>query len=165
MTMSPGWYPDQAGAPLEREWDGSKWTGATRPVAKPASAAPVKQKLELTLFGRVLALAGAMAGIILLVVAFVMLTPAGDAGGGSSDRYDADNQYEAIAQCESRIERLLKAPATADFNSSASGGGTWTVTGTVDSENSFGAQIRSTYQCTVVNNGNGTLTTTVDSLD
>lgn len=75
-----------------------------------------------------------------------------------------NTSYEAIAQCEGRVEDLLKAPATAQFDSSASGGGPWIVVGAVDSENSFGALVRSTYQCTVTISGESA-TTTVDYLE
>jgi len=82
---------------------------------------------------------------------------------GGDDDYDMNNEYEAVSQCEARVEKLLKAPSTAQFDSSATGSGTWTVTGTVDAENSFGASVRSSYGCTVVmNNDEGTATTTVD---
>ncbi|MWV50048.1 hypothetical protein GRS96_12290 [Rathayibacter sp. VKM Ac-2803] len=104
----------------------------------------------------------------LVLVGVVVLAFAGCIKGISeisSESDSGDNQYEAIAQCEARIERLLKAPATAEFDSSATGGGTWKVTGSVDAENSFGATLRSNYACTVVVNGDGRLTTTVDSFD
>jgi hypothetical protein len=39
MTQAvAGWYPDPAGGPLSRWWDGRQWTDATQPV--PAYAAP-----------------------------------------------------------------------------------------------------------------------------
>lgn len=85
-------------------------------------------------------------------------------GAANREPYDGNNEYEAIAQCEDRIERLLKSPSTADFNSNATGSGTWTVTGTVDSENGFGAMIRSDFQCTVIISGDKA-TTTVDYLE
>lgn len=69
-----------------------------------------------------------------------------------------------MAQCESRIESLLKAPSTAEFDSQATGSGTWTVTGTVVAENSFGAMVRSSYQCTVVIDGDRAFTS-VDFLE
>lgn len=35
---SPGWYPDPAGLPLQRYFDGSGWTDHTAPVVRePAS--------------------------------------------------------------------------------------------------------------------------------
>jgi hypothetical protein len=35
--MQPGWYPDQGGAPIERYWDGSSWTGHSRPAQLPGA--------------------------------------------------------------------------------------------------------------------------------
>lgn len=86
---------------------------------------------------------------------------------GSMRSGDRNHDREAIAQCEARIEKLLKSPSTADFDSHASalGSDRWEVAGTVDAENSFGATVRASYGCTVVINDNGTATTTVDHLD
>lgn len=39
MSMKPGWYTDQGGEPLEREWDGQRWTGATRPRRESVASA------------------------------------------------------------------------------------------------------------------------------
>lgn len=49
------------------------------------------------------------------------------------------------------VERLLKAPASAQFGeaSAARKGDSWLVVGTVDSQNGFGAMIRSEYLCDV----------------
>ncbi|QYM63489.1 hypothetical protein [Microbacterium sp. Se5.02b] len=69
---------------------------------------------------------------------------------GDDDDYDVNNSSVAIRHCEDAIKERLKAPATAEFVSAATGSGTWTVSGTVDAENSFGAKLRSTYQCSVV---------------
>jgi hypothetical protein len=86
--------------------------------------------------------------------------------GGSKSDYDSDTSYEAIAQCEAAIKERLKAPSTADFNSSAVGGGTWTVTGTVDAENSFGAKVRTNYQCSVIiDNEKDTARVRIDSFE
>lgn len=87
--------------------------------------------------------------------------------GGGNMQDDAHHDLESIAQCEARIGEMLKAPATADFHSSttAAGDGQWTVTGTVDAENSFGATVRASYGCTVVMNDDSTATTTVDYFD
>ncbi|WP_336632856.1 MULTISPECIES: hypothetical protein [unclassified Microbacterium] len=73
------------------------------------------------------------------------------AAATSSKRdYNANTSFEAIAQCETAIKEKLKAPTTADFSSTATGSGTWTVVGAVDAENSFGAKVRSHYQCSVI---------------
>lgn len=60
----------------------------------------------------------------------------------------AGNSREAVAQCEGFADKRLKSPATADYDLSASESDDgWTVTGTVDSENAFGAQVRSDVTC------------------
>jgi hypothetical protein len=75
---------------------------------------------------------------------------------------DPDNdRYSARAGCQEFVERRLKAPSSADFSdwSEAGGAGRWTVTGTVDSENSFGAKLprRSCARCTLtVTSGSST---------
>ncbi len=57
---------------------------------------------------------------------------------------------ESIVACEDAVEQLLRAPATASFSSTASGSDRVVVDGYVDSENGFGALVRSDFQCTVV---------------
>ncbi|WP_437582746.1 hypothetical protein ACSAGD_10790 [Paramicrobacterium sp. CJ85] len=81
---------------------------------------------------------------------------------GEQDRYGTPT--EASMYCEDAVRDQLKAPDTAEFDTSATGSGTYTVTGTVDSENSFGAMLRSDFQCTVVIDGD-TQRTTLDSLE
>lgn len=72
-------------------------------------------------------------------VGFLASMCGGDGGSGSSD---ADG-YGAESVCEDWVRDKLKAPATADFdNEEISGSGPWTITGTVDAQNGFGAQIR-----------------------
>lgn len=56
--------------------------------------------------------------------------------------------WEAEQHCEDFAEKRLKAPGSAEFDLTATGGPTYyTVTGTVDSENSFGAMLRSDLTC------------------
>jgi hypothetical protein len=56
--------------------------------------------------------------------------------------------------CKDFVKDRLKSPSSADFSATSSAGtGTVTVTGVVDSDNSFGASLRSTYTCTVVDQG------------
>jgi hypothetical protein len=62
---------------------------------------------------------------------------------------DADG---AATMCEEYVTDRLKAPATADFPGGAHVSSTadeWTVVASVDSENGFGAMIRTDYVCTV----------------
>jgi len=64
-------------------------------------------------------------------------------------------KFSAEFQCKQAIESRLKAPSTADWTGPATGlwkdhAGYFLVTYTVDAQNSFGAKLRSSYQCQVV---------------
>lgn len=76
----------------------------------------------------------------------------------------ADKQFEAKTACENQVKDRLKSPSTAKFNSDVTGVGPFTVTGTVDSENSFGATLRSSFQCTVKVHAD-TTSTRIDNLN
>lgn len=96
-------------------------------------------------------------GCLVIVGAIILIgvigAIVGAVGGSKQKPYDPNWSGEAIAQCEDLVKENLKAPSTAEFDTSATGDGTWTVTGTVDAENSFGAMLRSEFQCTVVVSG------------
>jgi hypothetical protein len=73
---------------------------------------------------------------------------------------EPDIEADAIAACEASITDMLKSPGSAEFDTSASEvSSSWTVTGTVDSQNGFGALLRSEFRCYVDGE-----TTTVDYL-
>lgn len=60
----------------------------------------------------------------------------------------------ATAACEGFVKERLRAPASAQFPSQGrdvapQGGGRYTVRGVVDSQNGFGALVRSEYACSV----------------
>lgn len=71
---------------------------------------------------------------------------------------DAD---EAADRCRAEITSRLKAPSTAEYSgeqvSEEKGdfGTYYTVTGSVDAQNGFGAQIRSSYSCRLTLNSDG----------
>lgn len=67
---------------------------------------------------------------------------------GSSGK-DEPEQYDAIYYCKEFVKDKLKAPSTAKFsNESASGSGSsWTSTGIVESQNSFGGMVQTRYSC------------------
>lgn len=71
--------------------------------------------------------------------------------GSCSSEPDAPDEYGARDVCEQFVEKRLKAPATAEFENTATtqAGDEWTVEGDVDAENGFGALIRNHYVCTV----------------
>ena len=81
--------------------------------------------------------AGIAVAAVIVVVLIAALTASNEPG-----------ESDARSECESFVDARLKAPATADYNLVASQDGEqWTVTGTVDSENGFGAKIRSDVTC------------------
>lgn len=66
------------------------------------------------------------------------------------------SKVEAYVYCKMLVRNSLKAPATAVFPRESytdvtvdQGGGRYSVRSYVDAENSFGALIRSRYECTV----------------
>lgn len=89
------------------------------------------------------------------VVAAIALSASLAACGGGSDTAD---QVGAYRSCERAVEASLKAPATADFSGYSGStitadGEVYSVSGYVDSENSFGANVRSTWDCQVRSTG------------
>lgn len=73
-------------------------------------------------------------------------------GDSDADEPSGPTNEAAIDVCEQSIEEKLKAPATASFSgATATNPGSdledFEVTGFVDAENSFGANIRSTWWC------------------
>lgn len=70
--------------------------------------------------------------------------------GGTEDSFSAERA------CNNFVQDRLKSPSTAHFNADTStkSGDTWTVSGSVDSENGFGANLRSTFTCTMTVSGN-----------
>jgi hypothetical protein len=94
-------------------------------------------------------------GVLLLVAVLYGCGSAlgDDSGSGSGD--DSVDRFTAEVMCERFVEDNLKSPSTAEFDSTGSGAGKhWTVTGTVDSENSFGAMMRNDYSCELTYEGN-----------
>lgn len=62
-----------------------------------------------------------------------------------------DQSTNAEVMCEQFINKQLKAPATAKYPKpeTSKDGATYTVKGGVDSENSFGALVRTPYTCVI----------------
>ena len=69
-TVPPGWYPDPAGAPDERYWDGGSWTGYVRKAPqpeRPLTALPARAAVV----GLVGLAAGAVPAVVLSVIFYL----------------------------------------------------------------------------------------------
>lgn len=89
-------------------------------------------------------------GIVLALVAIVGICVART--NTKHEPTSEDKQADAKRACQEKfIPDQLKAPATAKYSGvTVSGlGGTYTVTGAVDSQNAFGALVRATFTCSV----------------
>lgn len=97
--------------------------------------------------------------IILLCVVGIVIATSGDEEE-PADPVSADRKINAEVMCEQFIEKRLKAPATAEYTDpeTSKAGASYTVKGAVDSENGFGAKIRTPYVCVVKDNGDDTWT-------
>lgn len=89
-----------------------------------------------------------------IVIVFFTLAPVGCTmanlnHGGASDWEPTTREARGI--CEDWVRDKLKAPATAHFQDGAESGaaGRYTIAGTVDAENSFGADVRTSWSCTI----------------
>jgi hypothetical protein len=84
-------------------------------------------------------------GLALLIIPFVagMIFGGGD-GGGSNSRDAA-----LVVACQSVVKNNLKSPSTAKFVGVPKSDGTY-IRGEVDAQNSFGATIRNSFRCTII---------------
>ncbi len=76
-----------------------------------------------------------------------------------------DPSSQVVVACREWVREKLRAPGTADFAGELAvqdAVGRWTVTGSVDSENAFGALLRSTWTCTATRDRDTTTLVSVD---
>lgn len=94
--------------------------------------------------------------ILALIFTIWVMSEIGSCGSGST--YKADPEIEAFTYGTGFVEKVLKAPSTADFCGYSdatiypSGAG-YIVSGWVDAQNSYGAMIRSTFSVTLHQSG------------
>jgi hypothetical protein len=108
--------------------------------------------------GCTLSCMGCLGIIVVLVVAFFVYSATRDRSGDEA----RDQPVLAQIACENAVKNSLKAPSTAKFTGTQASatGSSYRVTGAVDAENSFGAALRNTFECSVTFSGD-TATATV----
>jgi hypothetical protein len=132
----------------EEEYDrilNTKKTATTKPVKKPMTEGDQ--------------VATGCGVFVLIGICFMIWLSSGTPGcaGGSSSRPSpsSDDALTAWTMAQSFVERHLKAPSTAKYPWGYSdrvkslGGGRYLVNAYVDSQNSFGAQLRSNFTATL----------------
>ena len=78
---------------------------------------------------------------IVIIVIFSIIGGMAGSGGSGTDGL--------VVACQQVVKKNLKSPSSASFVGVPVANGN-IITGQVDAENSFGAQIRSTFQCTII---------------
>lgn len=82
------------------------------------------------------------------------------AGCGTRDPSEGGNETMAFVMCQKPITNQLRSPSSSIFpnlgtsgvSSTHLGGGTYLVVGYVDSQNGFGAMLRSEWSCKIKEN-------------
>jgi hypothetical protein len=147
--------------------DGQVWTGST--WTWPAAVAG-QEKVERTWWRRnrnglavVLVLGIVLVGAIVWITGGYGGRGATSTAGGQPDQGD---ELGAWVVCQQQMDEMLKAPATAEYPSRSEvsirkSGGTYTVRGWVDSQNGFGALVRTDFICTAISTGGDNYRVTV----
>lgn len=162
-TPNAGWHPDPADPNLDRWWDGRQWTDRTRPRGTTAATATEARNGKR--------LAAIAAGVLVLIGIGFFVKSIGDqpseeeqaaaAAASTSREAASDRAYQeqllltrAEMTCQELVTGSLKSPGTAEFvdvTTKARPDGKVVTTGSVDSQNGFGALIRSSFTCTTQN--------------
>lgn len=90
-------------------------------------------------------------GCLALIAAPVLLMGGCFAATLTSDPSTGDPIGEVLDACRDAVTAQLRAPSTADFPDDeryGTSGDRYTVRGSVDAQNAFGAQIRTAWVCT-----------------
>ncbi|WP_284536317.1 hypothetical protein [Nocardioides sp. T2.26MG-1] len=89
-----------------------------------------------------------MRTLVPMLVAVTLLGATGCSAGSD----DGGGEAGAKDVCQQFVGKRLKSPGSADFSGETvteNTDGSWTVSGDVDSQNSFGGLVRNSYTCKV----------------
>jgi hypothetical protein len=98
------------------------------------------------------------AGIFLVIFIFMLRACASDSETASKPEVKANDKILALIMSHDFVKQLLKAPSTAEFSNNEShvtsisttlGHEVYDVRSYVDSENSYGAKLRTWYTCRI----------------
>lgn len=169
MKTQSGWYWHKNQPDSVRYWNGSAWgrpvprsslnsdpvfhaetgkelTRNTVVTGVPADALPPRHPASRAsgVLGDTNSWPRAILGFVVLIVISIWLFT-------SCNQAQEPSSTEAGLVCEGFVKSRLKSPATANFSSTTaySSGEGYTATTTVDSQNSFGATLRSKWTCEV----------------
>lgn len=159
-TPNAGWHPDPADPNLDRWWDGRQWTDRTRPRGTTAATATEARNGKH--------IGAIVLGILAVIGIGFFVKSIGDqpseedqaaaAAASSSRTAAADREYQerlfltqVEMSCQELVTDSLKSPSTADFvnvTTKRRPDNKIVTTGSVDSQNGFGATVRSSFTCT-----------------
>ncbi len=159
MSSHPGWFTHPSNTNLQIYWNGQQWSGsrlksqakpgdpiypegAQLPAAPPGwNEMPKPAKRPMGCFGFILIAVGVVVAIVIALNVYGSFR--------NANPTDEDKQAESQVACENVVKNGLKSPSTASFSNETATGtdGQYTVTGDVDSQNSFGAMIRNHFTC------------------
>ena len=120
--------------------------------SRPTASKPAKKKTSPGTWGCLV--------LIVLAVIWFMVGDF-DSGSSTSSTPASHSGVEAYGMCRDFVRDRLKAPSTAKFARISTnyitdlGSGSYRVRAYVDSQNSFGAQLRTEYTCEVKHQGGG----------
>lgn len=156
-----GWYPHPGDPSRNLYWDGARFLDA--PPGEVAQAAGTEPPLseadqmraafnEPPDYSRRPRAGTVAKWVVVLAVAGLFVWVVTLDWSGSPEKPDG---LGAQVICHDFVKDVLKSPSTADFSDESFTGSSpvWTVRGQVDSENSFGAKVRSSYVCKVKSTG------------
>lgn len=100
--------------------------------------------------GQKAAIGCAWGGLAFLVLTFVGCSVIMNNASRDNDN-DSGSAVTARIACQDMVKDKLKSPGSAKFTgqTESGSGNSWTARGSVDSQNGFGALIRSTYSCSL----------------
>lgn len=127
--------------------------------AKTKCSLPKQSILAQSIDKRTWLIVKASVGVVILLL--VIKACSGPPAPSDHADLEAMTAIRVKSQCEDYVKKYLKSPSTAEFSGLADttvydkGNKKYTVIGWVDSQNSFGAKLRTKYACTTTDEGSG----------